>query len=265
MSEKLTFTVRKKEVGVYHNSKVKLLVSALAKGEIIDENMDLAFWGHVSEVKKLENFSGTKGQFLDIYGNVAGSKRSEHSTVICRLVIAGIGERDKFNNDEIRSFFASFIRKVNSRKIDSFAIDTDSFNLKDPEKAQACAEGLILGSYQFNDYKSKQKKNIRVKKVILLGDVNQNAVEKGRVIGLGVNLARDLGNHPPNILTPTYLAEESVKISKSKKMKSKIIDVKDFQKLGLGSFYGVAMGAAEPAKMILVEYNGGKKNDKPLL
>ena len=45
---------------------------------------------------------------------------------------------------------------------------------------------------------------------------------------------------------------------------SKIIDVSKFESLGLGSFYGVAMGAHEPAKLILVEYRGGNKGDKPI-
>ena len=83
-------------------------------------------------------------------------------------------------------------------------------------------------------------------------------------IGSSVNFARDLGNHPSNILTPTFLANEAKKIGKSKNMVPEIIDVKDFTKLGLGSFYGVARGSAEPAKLILIEYNGGNKKDKPL-
>ena len=76
--------------------------------------------------------------------------------------------------------------------------------------------------------------------------------------------ARDLGNHPANILTPTYLANESKRISKSKNMKCKIFDVSKFQDMGLGSFYGVARGAKEPAKMIVIEYNGGNKKQKPI-
>ena len=55
------------------------------------------------------------------------------------------------------------------------------------------------------------------------------------------------------------------KIAKSAGMKATIFDVSEFQKMGLGSFYGVAQGSVGrvPAKMIIVEYNGGKKGDKP--
>ena len=74
-----------------------------------------------------------------------------------------------------------------------------------------------------------------------------------------------MSNHPANVLTPSYIAKDAVKIAKTNaKMKSKVIDVSKFEKLGLGSFYGVAMGAYEPAKLILVEYKGGKAKDKPI-
>ena len=264
MSENLTFTVRKKELGVYSKSKFKLLLCGLGTGESINKELDDSFWGNVTKVKKIENFSGSKNESLDIYGNIDGNKRADYSTVVARLVVAGIGKREKFTSDEVRAFFAKFIKKVNSKKLDSFAIDADSFGLDNKEYAQACAEGLVLGAYEFNCYKSDNKKNTKVKKVIFIGNADKKSLEKGKIVGVGVNFARDLGNHPPNILTPKYMADESVKISKAKNMKSKIIDIKEFKKIGLGSFYGVAMGAHEPAKMILVEYKGGKKGDKPL-
>ena len=47
-------------------------------------------------------------------------------------------------------------------------------------------------------------------------------------------------------------------------MKAKIFDVKEFEKMNLGSFFGVARGAKEPAKLIIVEYKGGDKSEKPI-
>jgi leucyl aminopeptidase len=43
-----------------------------------------------------------------------------------------------------------------------------------------------------------------------------------------------------------------------------VFDVSKFEDMGLGSFYGVARGAKEPAKMIVIEYNGGNKKQKPI-
>tara|TARA_Y100000768_G_C23935421_1_gene662299 strand:- start:381 stop:1463 length:1083 start_codon:yes stop_codon:yes gene_type:complete len=121
-----------------------------------------------------------------------------------------------------------------------------------------------MGSYEFLDYKPKAK-GIVLNKITLVGDVDKKIAQKGEVLGRGVCYGRDLSNHPANVLTPSYIAKDAVKIAKTNaKMKSKVIDVSKFEKLGLGSFYGVAMGAYEPAKLILVEYKGGKAKDKPI-
>jgi leucyl aminopeptidase len=90
-------------------------------------------------------------------------------------------------------------------------------------------------------------------------------LDKGLIIGQSVGFARDLSNHPANVLTPTYLAKEAKKVAdNSPKMEYTVFDVKEFKKMGMGAFLGVAQGAKEPAKMILVEYKGGKKSQKPI-
>ena len=143
-------------------------------------------------------------------------------------------------------------------------LDTKSFMLNTNDKAQSFIEGLILGSYKFEDYKANKNKNNHLTKVTLWGNIDKNIVIKGQVLANSVCFARDLGNHPANILTPTYFANESRRISKAKNMKCTVYDVSKFEKMGLGSFYGVARGAKEPAKMIIVEYKGGPKSQKPI-
>ena len=249
MSQNLNFTFNKVKL---NSIKTKLFVYGLFKNQKVNKNLNAIFDNDLDKIMKLESFKADKNQNIYMYGSN-----------MQRLQIVGLGDKKKFSSDNLRASFANIIRNANSKKIDSLTIDSSSFCLENDSMSQACAEGLILGSYMFNDYKSKSKNNT-VKKIDFFGNCNKNSLKKGKMIGYGVNLARDLGNHPPNILTPTYLANEAKSLSKAKNMKAKIIDVNQFQKLGLGSFYGVAMGSAEPAKMILVEYSGGNKKDKPL-
>ena len=172
------------------------------------------------------------------------------------------GYSPKKDIDTFRSLAANIINY--SKFYKSIAIDLNSFSLKNNRQKQAFIEGLVLGSYEFLDYKDKDKGN-KLASITLIGNSDKTIVDKAAVIANGVCYARDISNHPPNILTPTYIANDAVKIAKANKnMSSKIIDVSKFEALGLGSFYGVAMGAHEPAKLILVEYRGGKKNDKPI-
>ncbi len=174
------------------------------------------------------------------------------------------GYTDSSDNDSIRSTAATVTKFANESKCKNISIDIKSFGITSDTKLQAFVEGLVLGSYEFNDYKSKSTPN-SLQSIKLIGKGSKDTVLKGVIIGSGVCYGRDLSNHPANVLTPTFIADDAVAIAKSnKQMSSKIIDVSEFQKLGLGSFYGVAMGAEEPAKLIIVEYNGGKKKDKPI-
>ena len=173
------------------------------------------------------------------------------------------GYNKENNSDKTRSLGSEIISYANLNKVKNIAINVKSFSITN-KNLQAFVEGLFLGNYQFLDYKPKSKGN-SLTDVTLIGDVDEKIVLKASIVGRGVCYGRDLSNHPPNVLTPTYIANDAVEIAKSnKKMKSKVIDVSKFQKLGLGSFYGVAMGAHEPAKLIIVEYNGGRAKDKPI-
>ena len=172
------------------------------------------------------------------------------------------GFAPKKDTDTFRSLAANIIKYSKSFK--DLAIDLNSFAIKSDKQLQAFVEGLVLGTYEFLNYKDKEKGH-KLSSITLIGDPSKSIVDKATIIANGVCYARDISNHPPNILTPTYIANDAVQIAKSNKnMSSKIIDVSEFEALGLGSFYGVAMGAHEPAKLILVEYKGGKKNDKPI-
>ena len=228
--------------GVYDNSKMPKL-----SGDFCDETVN-----YLSRTFKSEKNIGKDKKKINCY--LDGKLR--------QVCLYGLGEFK--DSDNTRSLGAGVVKYANSLKVETIAIDVSSFKVTSSDHLQGFIEGLILGSYEFLDYK-KDEDGETLKTVTLIGKVDKKIVEKAISLGSGVAFARDLSNHPPNILTPTYIANEAVKIAKSNsKMSSKIIDVSKFQKLGLGSFYGVAMGAHEPAKMILVEYNGGKKSDKPL-
>ena len=83
------------------------------------------------------------------------------------------------------------------------------------DKNQSMIEGMVLGSYTFEDYKSNKNKKNYLTDIVLMGTVDKAIVKKAKVIGESVCFARDLGNHPANILTPSYIANEAVRISKT--------------------------------------------------
>ena len=208
----------------------------------------------ILDTVSLDMSNGESGDYLLVAGD----------SKIKRIIFFNLGDKKKLTNDNLRAFGSKVYSLVNSKKIKSIHIDANSFSLKSDDKLQSFSEGLILGSYKFEDYKSNKNKNNHLSKITLCGNIDKKIVSKAKVLADSVCFARDLGNHPANILTPTYFANESKRISKAKNMKCTIYDVSKFEKMGLGSFYGVARGAKEPAKMIIVEYKGGSKSQKPI-
>jgi len=136
--------------------------------------------------------------------------------------------------------------------------------------ANLFTKAAIDESYEVNSLKSDKKapkNNYQINfqankldsKAIKLG------IKEGHAIAEGMNLTKDLGNLPPNICTPTYLANQAKKIAKDFKMKSTILSQKQIEKLKMGSFLSVAKGSRLEPKFIIIEHNKGKKSSKPIV
>jgi leucyl aminopeptidase len=90
-------------------------------------------------------------------------------------------------------------------------------------------------------------------------------LRRGEAIAAGVELARECANRPGNVCTPTYLAEQAKLLAKQHGLKVEVLERKDCEKLGMGSFLGVAQGSDEPLKFIVAHYNGGGKTEAPVV
>ena len=88
--------------------------------------------------------------------------------------------------------------------------------------------------------KKEVQVNLKSIEMLLPGDMRpadaSNIINKANSLADGVELTRDLGNLPPNICTPSYLANTSKALSKQFRMKCEILDKSNLEKLGMGSF-----------------------------
>ena len=91
------------------------------------------------------------------------------------------------------------------------------------------------------------------------------AVEQGVSMVEGMNLAKDLGNLPPNVCTPTYLGKTAQGLSKKTSLKVEVLGLKQIEALGMGSFLSVAKGAAMPPQFIVMKHQGGKAGEAPIV
>lgn len=96
-----------------------------------------------------------------------------------------------------------------------------------------------------------------------------NSVEQGVKLGFamakGQLFAKNLGNLPGNICTPTYIAEQAIDIAAANdNISVEVLEESDMEELGMGSFLSVSRGSRQPAKLIILHYQGAKdKTEKP--
>ena len=93
----------------------------------------------------------------------------------------------------------------------------------------------------------------------------QLGLARGHAVAAGVALARESANRPANHCTPTDLAEQAKKLGKEFGLRVEVLDRKDCEKLGMGSFLAVAQGSTEPLRFIVARYDGAAKSRPPVV
>jgi leucyl aminopeptidase len=126
-------------------------------------------------------------------------------------------------------------------------------------------------AYRADSLKSKPAKPATLKSITFAtldkpSAALKNTLDQAAAVAHGMKLTKDLGNLPGNICTPTYLAAKALALAKAHKtVKTTVLEEKDMQKLGMGSFLSVTRGSEQPAKLITLEYYGGDKKQKPIV
>ncbi len=158
-----------------------------------------------------ENFKGKKGEILKVPVSGYSFKR---------LYVAGLGKREKINRDVAREVSAKLSQRLQKDKNEVVLI-----NVKKEICSQACAEGIVLGSYKFDKYKSKKKEeDYKGLKVVYFANANEEKVLIGKVLADAQNFTRDLVNTPPNEINPETFAQIAKEIANQYGFE---VDVKD--------------------------------------
>ncbi len=209
--------------------------------------IDSASSGFLSGVMKRGDMEGKQGQTLMLY-DIPGISAE-------RVLLVGMGAEKEFSLPGLAKSLAPAIGVLNeAHPIDAtFALpvlETGEADLYDLlRQSVICAEERV---YRFTQCKSAPEKQARPLKRLGLFT--------------GVTLARDLANLPGNICTPNHLAEQAKKLAgKSDKLRVKVLQEKQMQDLGMGALLSVSRGSRQPAKLIVMEYTGGKPKSKPVV
>jgi leucyl aminopeptidase len=132
-------------------------------------------------------------------------------------------------------------------------------------------EAFDAGLYEFKELKGKPPENgHKLEEIDLLaGDKAQaeavsDALTIASALTAGVTAAKNLGNTPGNICTPTYLADAAKQLARDhSSITTKVLEEKEIEKLGMGAFMSVTRGSDQPGKMVIITHKGGKAKDAP--
>jgi leucyl aminopeptidase len=175
-----------------------------------------------------------------------------------RVVLVGAGKREKFGSAELRRLAAAAVRYLKARSVRRIAFLAREAE-RSAEAAQAVTEGLLLGNFDGDKYRT-DKKNPPVESAALVGfDAGaQSGIDRGRIIGEAQNFTRELGNEPSNLLTPRLFAERAEGMAREAGLGIDILDEKRIEELKMGALMGVARGSVEPPRVIVLTYTPEK-------
>ncbi len=152
----------------------------------------------------------------------------------------------------------------------SLSIAPIGFAALDEAHGEAVVQAVTDALYLYRETKPSAAPPSKIATVSLACDKGSAAalnkgLQLGQALAAGVTLARECANRPANHCTPSDLAKQARKLGKDHGLKVEVLDRKDCEKLGMGSFLAVAQGSDEPLRFIVARWMGGHKSDAPVV
>ncbi len=244
-------------VGVYEKAEL----SAAAA------DLDKQSGGRIASATRNGDFRGKPGETL-LLNDLKGTRAA-------RILLVGLGSKAKFGRKQYRKALGSAVAAVirtGARDAVSYLTQERIADSDPYYSARAAAEIVRQALYSIPDLKSSKKPPPAALKRFGIAvtdraarNAAQRGLEHGDAISHGAALAKDLGNLPANICTPTYLANAARKLGRDhRSVAVRILNESDMKRLHMGSFMSVAAGSDEPAKLIVLEYRGGERGAPPV-
>ncbi|MEJ6679271.1 MAG: leucyl aminopeptidase [OM182 bacterium] len=247
-----------------------LVIAVAAKNKFSPEaqEIDIASGKRLSSVLENGDFDGSLGTSLMLQG-LEGVKAK-------RVLLVGCGDKAKLSLKEARKLVVSIAKSLLSSQAKDAHLALASLALVGADHywlAERLAQELEDASYSYSTTKSTKAKASALKSISLAAPKGTSkakidtAFANGVATGRGINCAKELGNLPGNICTPTYLAQQAIDLAKGNRaLTAKVLSEKQMARLGMGSLLSVSAGSSQEAQLIVMEYKGAKvkpKADRP--
>lgn len=200
--------------------------------------------------------------------NYTGKAKSTFSTVgpNGRVTLISLGKAEERSKLDWTMLGGMALTKMGGRKATTILADApDGLSV---EQMADFILGMKLRAYSFDKYKTKkgEEQDAALPRITMRhGDMPglRKALKRRDAIAEGVNIARDLINEPPNVLTPTEFARRAAALEKLG-VEIEVLGEKEMKKIGMGALLGVGQGSEQESKVVIMRWNGGKQSQAPL-
>lgn len=227
---------------------------------------DSAYSKAISRVLKRGDISGKVAETLVLHE--AGDGLAE------RILLVGMGNAKATSERDFRKIAKALAAALGKTKSADASVYMLHVNVKDRDPrwmTRTLASALLDSTYRYSGTPGTAPKP-SLKKVVLAttdrAHTNkvQAAIAEANALANGVALAKELGNLPGNVCTPTYLAAAARKLGqRHDSIDVKVLGEAEMKRLGMNTLLAVAVGSEEPPKLIVAEYNGGADNERPVV
>ena len=223
--------------------------------------VDRASKGRITALLKRGDLPGRLGSTLLLH-DVPG-------TAPQRVLLVALGKEEEFGAKNYREAVRAAVKALGDSGAAEAVLYLDAVPVKQRDGAWAAMSAVVVAAdagYRFDRLKSKKENRKGLTRLAIAADdaAHRAAVARGAALAEGMALAKDLGNLPSNICTPSYLARQAQDLARRHRLACEVLDEKDMEKLGMGALLAVTRGTREPAKLIVLRYQGAARKDQPV-
>jgi len=192
-----------------------------------------------------------------------------------RVLLIACGKTAEFNSKKLLKVTAKVIRKLQENNITEATLFLPELIIDNTDIGTRIEQIIIQtthSNYQPDSLKTKkEEKKSQLRKITLFVPerrdmtAGKQALQDGQAIAAGVKMARELGDLPGNICTPSYLAAQATEIAADFGMKIKVLNEKAMERLSMDALLSVSRGSRQEARLIILEHRGGSKKAAPVV
>jgi leucyl aminopeptidase len=238
-------------VGVYENG---VLTSAAAR-------IDTAANGLIKQLVEAGDVTGKIGNIVTIL--------QPSGVAAARVLVVGLGAQKTFDAARYQRVLLESARAIGRLPVSeaaSWLTEVDVPGHDAAWKLRVAALATDHAAYRYTATVKPRDKNLpELTAITFAGHAEGEAgLVQARAIAEGVRFARELGNLPPNICNPDYIAEQARLFAEANEgVTFEALDRADMEREGFGSLLAVARGSANAPRLVILQWNGGKEGDRP--